>query len=472
MKMLSLQGMFKPRSVMVVGISNKPENLGYTVLLSLREFGFPGKVYLVNPRLTEILGLKVHNSLEEISETVDLAVICTSAEKVPSILQKIVDERKARWVVVYAAGFGELRTEEGLTLEEEIRRIIYGSEVHVVGPNCIGVYSFPGKINTLTGARDTYKLISELSGEGNVGFISQSGWFTIQFMSACVLRGVYLNKAVSTGNETDLTTTDFMECFAEDPEIRVISSYLEGVKDGRKFIETLKKTTLKKPVIIWKVGKTNVGKEAVKSHTGSLAGSAEIYDAVFRQFGVVSAEGNEDLIDYTVTFATCKSFLGKGRVGIVSGPGGFAVATAEACEKFGLKIPKLSSQTVEKLRKVLPKFAGGLLNPVDLTMRVGMEPELYRNALEVVAEDENVDLLIVVGNPPIYQTIKDLVKNLEKPVFAVLGYFKDFFEETKKLVKIGVPTYPSPEKAVKSIKALLNYQTYLEKKNVGSGAWI
>jgi len=293
--------------------------------------------------------------------------------------------------------------------------------------------------------------------KGNVGLTSQSGWFCGFYIHKCAMRGVRFSTIISSGNEADFTTIDFLEYLGEDEDTEVITLYLEGVKDGKSFLKVSKAITPKKPIVIWKVGLTKAGSRAAFSHTGSLAGQEGVYGAVFRQAHIVQAFSSKELIDLTVGFSLCRKPKGN-NVGIISSPGGFAVATADACEMFGLNVPRLSEETSKALKKVLPQYSS-TLNPIDLTMTAIENPQFYPECMEILNSDDKIDSIIVVtGASVIYdEFIVESVREIDKPVMVVLTPYWIVETEPSPLVKAGIPTYAYPEEAAKSLAVLTQY---------------
>jgi len=325
----------------------------------------------------------------------------------------------------------------------------------IIGPNCVGFHR--SSISTIPGLPQPAEIKAILKEKGPVGMTSQSGWFCGFYIHKCALRGVRFSTAISSGNEADFTTTDFLEYLGEDEDTKVITMYLEGVKDGKRFLKVSKTITPEKPIIIWKVGLTKAGSRAAFSHTGSLAGQKGIYGAVFRQARIVQAFSSKELIDFTVAFSLCRNPKGN-RVGIISGPGGFAVAATDACERFGLNVPRLSDKTSKELKKVLPKHSS-TLNPVDLTMTVIENPQFFPECIKILDSDDKIDSIIVItGATMVYdEFIAKSVREIKKPVMVVLTPY--WTEETKlsALAKAGIPTYAYPEEAAKSLATLTQY---------------
>jgi acyl-CoA synthetase (NDP forming) len=426
----------------------------HLALMGLTESGFDGKIYPINPSAREIDGIKAYPNIKSVREPVDLAFIAVQAAKVIPILRECA-EKGVKGAIINSAGFKELGTKKGTEREEEVRRIASSTGMGVIGPNCVGFHR--SSMSTMPGLPQPAEIRAILKEKGNVGMTSQSGWFCGFYIHRCALRGVRFSTAISSGNEADFTTIDFLEYLGEDEDTKVITMYLEGVKDGKNFLKVSKAITPEKPIIIWKVGLTKAGSRAAFSHTGSLAGKEWIYGAVFRQTHIVQAFSSKELIDLTVAFALCKKPKGN-RVGIISSPGGFAVATADACERSGLNVPRLSEKTCKELEKFLPQYAS-TLNPVDLTMTAVENPQFYPECMKILDSDDKIDSIIVVtGASGIYdEFIEKSVREIEKPVMIVLTPYWTVETALSASAKAGIPTYAYPEEAAKSLAALTQY---------------
>jgi len=449
-----LKQIFNAHSVAIIGASRRMGHPGHLSLMGLVESGFGGKIYPINPSAKEIDGIKTYPNIKAVREPVDLAFIAVPAAEVIPVLRECA-EKGVKVAIINSAGFKELGTREGIEREEEVKRIASSTGMGIIGPNCVGFHC--SSISTMPGLPQPEEIRAILREKGNVGMTSQSGWFCGFYIHQCALRGVRFSTVVSSGNEADFTTIDFLEYLGEDEDTEVITMYLEGVKDGKSFLKVSKAITPKKPVIVWKVGLTNAGSRAAFSHTGSLAGQEGIYGAAFRQARIVQAFSSKELIDFTVGFSLCMKPKGS-NVGIISSPGGFAVATADACERFGLNVPRLCEKTSKALKKVLPQYSS-TLNPIDLTMTAIENPQFYSECMEILNSDDKIDSIIVVtGASVIYdEFIIKSVREIEKPVMVVLTPYWVLETEPSALAKARIPTHTYPEEAAKSLAALTQY---------------
>ncbi|MBW2093022.1 MAG: CoA-binding protein, partial [Deltaproteobacteria bacterium] len=288
-----LDPLFNPSSVAIIGASNDSHKSGGMFLKSLLDHRFAGQLYPVNPRSPEVMGLKSYSNVNDIPGEVDLAIITIPAQ---AALGAIADcaGKGVKFVIIHSAGFGELGP-EGKELEGKIVETAGAGGVRVVGPNCMGIYSPGAKINMVLPHLTAVENPPE---SGSVSFIGQSGWSTESMMIEGLQRGLRFSKVASIGNQIDLTASDYFEYFAADPKTKVIAAYLEGIKDGRRFLSLARRIAKKKPVIIWKSGRTEVGARAAQSHTGSLAVSDEVLHSAFKQSGIIRADTMYEVIDF------------------------------------------------------------------------------------------------------------------------------------------------------------------------------
>ncbi|MCS7139592.1 MAG: CoA-binding protein [Candidatus Nezhaarchaeota archaeon] len=458
--------LFYPNSVAVVGASDNPSKLSYLYLKNLVEGGYKGSVYPVNPRLEgkEVLGLKFYSDLLDIPGEVDLALIAVGARSVIDVLRRCSD-KGVKAAIVFASGFAESGGHEGRVLELEVRKIAEESGMVIVGPNCLGVVNLSIGLSTLLEAIIPRE-------PGNIAFISHSGSLMAGFLTLSSVRGFYVNKAISTGNEAVTTLNDYLEYFIEDPEVNVIAMYVEAIRDGRRFLELCSSTT--KSLVALKAGRTSSGRAAARSHTAALAGSVEVWSSVCKQVGIIQARTFNELYDIAVALACPLRPKGK-RVGIVSAPGGPAVVAADACEELGLMVPRLSIDSIEKLRSILPPFAS-TSNPVDMSASVLEDVSVYEGVLDVVCSDPNIDSVIVM--PPLMRHLVDVaamvidaVERYRKPVIVswtipIVPEVEELRRAVRLLGKNLIPNYYMPERAARAVAALWD-QTQIEMRKRG-----
>jgi len=470
---------FHPKSIAVIGVSADENAFGTRYLTGLINFGFKGKLYPVNPRGGSLLGLTVYPGVGDIPDRVDLAVISVPGRAVPGILESCL-MKGIKAAIVLSAGFSEIG-EEGKKLEGEINRIITKG-IRVIGPNCFGIYCPRGGLTVLPG-KDFPKET------GPVGLVAQSGQFTEMIVLASRGLGVRFSEAISYGNACDLNETDFIELLADDPETKVIACYIEGVKDGRRFLEVVHKALRVKPVLIWKAGLTSTGRKAATSHTGSLAGSESVWNTFFTQSGAIRVDTMDDLIDSAIA---CLHLLPRGgrRVALLSGSGGSAVIGADVFERSGLELPPFSAEVRQKISSYLPSIITGIQNPVDLGDPIPPAEKLAP-ILETIAGGEQVDTIIVGrmflsvkgpslvgGFPKSFEQGREGLREVPvmvkekygKPMVVVLseetsdaGPIEMEFEADRRNLRDyylanGIPVYPTLNRAAKAISNAVRYK--------------
>ena len=445
-----LRPLLEPRVVAVVGVSRQGKQ-GAVFLQGLLDPGFRGEVYVVNPGATEIMGVPSYPSVSALPKRPDLAILVLPAEPAIAVVRECA-ELGVPGVAMFTAGFNELGTSEG---EERARRLIQASagRVRIIGPNCMGAYN-PRVGIAMFGGMPALP--------GPVGLISQSGSLVQFIVTALAERGLGFSKAVSIGNQLDLTATDFLEAFAEDPETGVIAAYLEGVPDARRFAGVLRTVAACKPVILWKAGRAAAGARAARSHTGQLAGEFRIWQGLARQAGAVLVRDIEELTDTVVAAAALGGAPASGRqVAIVTGPGGPAVSASDACEEAGLALAELAPSTQEALRRVVAAAGTSVRNPVDVGMVLQGATAVYGEALRIALADSSVDAALVIGgdrsDPAAFaEMLIDARQRSGKPVlYAVGGRFFGGEEHLRRLAEGGVATAPTAERALRAYARLV-----------------
>jgi len=451
-----LDAFFHPQSVAVIGASRDPEKLGYAVLANLKEGGYPGRLYPVNPKADEILGLKAYPSVLDIPDPVDLAVVVIPYRFVPAVLEQC-GQKGVRAVVVISAGFREAGR-EGLERERELVEIARKYHLRLIGPNCLGV------IDTGTPLNATFA--AGMPPAGPIAFMSQSGALGTAVLDMALAGRIGFSKFVSLGNKADVSEIDLLEAWGDDPASRVILIYVEGLPDGQRFIQVARKVTRHKPVVAIKSGVTKSGSRAVSSHTGSLAGSEAAYKAAFRQAGVIRATSMEALFDYARAFAY-QPLLKGDRIGIVTNAGGPGILATDALEHAGLEIPRLARETVGALEAHLPGAASAA-NPVDVLGDA--LADRYEHAIRLVLADPNVDGLIVIVTPQAMTEIERtahvvgrMARETDKPVLGCFMGEARIEAGIEVLRQYGVPNYPFPERAAAALAAMSAYRRERER---------
>jgi len=475
---------FNPRSVAVVGASTNTFSMGYSYLNHLTTYGFKGQIYPVTPSYPEVLGYKAYPGLKDVPEPIDYVICCLSASKVPDLLREC-SEKNVGIIHLFTGRFSETGQKEAKRLEDEVLRLVNKFGIRLIGPNCIGIYN-PGQ-----GLSFAYDLPSE---PGKAGLVFQSGGACAELVYYASQRGIRFSKVVSYGNALDLDESDMLEYLAKDQETEIIACYIEGVKDGNKFIHSLKQAIAVKPVIILKAGRSSAGSKAAASHTASMAGDLNIWESSVRQAGAVMAHSIEDMIDLMVSFYFMPSIKGN-RVGIVGGGGGSSVLSADEWEKAGFDIPPLSSQIRERIKQILPEMWWDWLgNPLDLSIfpKEARNIDLNYEAMKIMTQSEDYDLVAAnfsIGAPvskeqlvirlrDYTKNIIELDKNKTNPIAVVLntgvlspGDFEDEKWKTlagmmSKLVARGIPVYSNPNRASRALGRFLKYCSRGDNLNV------
>ncbi|MBS7643119.1 CoA-binding protein [Candidatus Bathyarchaeota archaeon] len=456
-----LKPFFQPKSVAIIGASRNPTKSGYVVLENFVKFGYEGRVYPINPEADEILGVKAYPNVKDVPDEIDLAVIVLSAPAVPQVMRDCA-EKHVKCAVIISGGFGEVG-EEGMKREREVKEIIQKSGIRVIGPNCMGVVDTSTMVNTMFLPAKHFSKPER----GNIGFISQSGAFGLTMIDYLASEGIGISKFASYGNKIDVSESELLEYFSQDPETKVILMYVEAIDNGQKFIEVAKKVTKLKPVVALKAGRTAAGSKAVISHTGALSGAYTIYKGAFSQAGIIHADNVQELVDIGKAFSY-QPYAKGNRIAIITGGGGYGVIASDSCETLGLQVANLEDKTIENMRMSFPPHYV-VKNPVDLTGDASEGD--YKTALALTLEDKNVDgviMIILFQVPRLEETIVDAISETtsrlhDKPVIvSSIGG-----EYTKKMVRKlearKIPVYPTPERAVRAMAALVEYGTYVSK---------
>ena len=450
----SLEPIFSPRSVAVVGASRRRDSIGFALLHNLVMQEFEGSIYPVNPKASSIHSLKAYPSIAAIPDPIDLALIAVPKESV----LKVVDECIAvgvRGLVVITAGFSETGP-EGAGLEARLRAAVQQAGVRMIGPNCMGV------LNTDPEVRLNATFAPTPAQRGSIGFVSQSGALGVAILNAAHDLGVGLTQFASMGNKTDVDGNDLLELWEDDERTKVICMYLESFGSPRRFTETAKRVGHKKPILVVKSGRTAEGARAATSHTGAIAGADVTVSAFLEQCGVLRANTISELFDIARALVRCPLPAGD-RVGIVTNAGGPGIMVTDACINLGLAMADLSAGTREELAEFLPPEAS-LENPVD--MIASATPADYARTLDAVLQDEGVDSAIVINVTPLLSNPIDVMDQVakvahrhSKPVLAVIMATEDFYEEMKSR-RGHPPVYRFPESAARALSHLSRYAAW------------
>ncbi|RAP45477.1 acetate--CoA ligase alpha subunit [uncultured Methanosphaera sp.] len=451
--MKDLTGLFNPKSVAVVGASSQEEKVGYIITDNLKKCGFKGDIYPINTKADgELLGLPAYKSVLDIPGDVDLAVMSIPAKFMNSALEEC-GQKGIKNVIVITAGFKEVGG-EGVKLEQEMAEIAKKYDMNVQGPNCLG------SIDTHTPMNASFAQM--MPKPGNIAFVSQSGAMTVAILDWSISEGIGFSKVVSLGNKVDISEIDVIEQLADDENTDVILCYLEGISDGERFLEVMKRVTKIKPVVILKSGSSSAGARAVSSHTGALAGNDSTFDAAFENCGVMRARSMQDLFDYGSAFSNSDLPKGK-KIAVITNAGGGGVLTADKIEDIRLELAELSQETMDKLQEVIPS-EGSVQNPIDVLGDA--PPKRYEDTLDIVLAEDDIDSVIIMACPTasykpheVGEAIVKAKKKSDKPIMVVNMGGPSFVEENKVLRDNHISTFVFPETAVKALGALERYET-------------
>ncbi len=442
----SLQNLFYPDSLAVIGASDKPGKLGWNIFHNLLYHRFAGKLYPVNVKAETVQEVPAFSSIHDIEETVDAAIIMVPAAQT---LQAFEDccRKGIKMIVIESAGFAETG-ESGKSVEKELKRLAESNNCRFVGPNCSGI------INTHHNIVQSIGLVEELR-KGNIGLIAQAGVYAAGMLWG--IRHTMDFAVVATiGNKADINETDILEYLGEDKNVEVICMYLEDVKSGFRFIEVARRITAQKPVIILKSGRTEAGKKAVSSHTASLAGNDLIYDAVFKQAGIIRAWDNDHMFELARAFSKQPLPSGDGSL-VISYTGSLGVATADALSLNKMRPAELDEKTQAYLRAILPSYVG-CNNPVDYTF--DMNAEQVKETIEIGLQCDDISSFIVILQAETLDTYVSEFKKIDfrgKPILCCVPCKEFAMNEVIALEQAGFPVYSTPEEAVRALAVMYSY---------------
>ncbi len=450
-----LEALLMPRSVAIVGASAAPGKVGQAVLANMIAAGFPGRIVPVNPKADTLLGLPCLRSLADLDEKPDLVVI---AVPTPAVKGAVTDAIAAGVgaIIVITAGFKETGP-EGAALEAEITALCRRAGVRLMGPNCLGLINTQAKLNA--------SFAKQTPSVGSISVLSQSGALCTAILDWAAGRHLGLAKLISIGNKADLDETDFLEALAEDEATRVIVGYLENITAGDTFIKRAEAVAARKPVVILKVGTTAAGSKAASSHTGSLAGADIAYGAAFKRAGVIRAEGFEDMFDAATALAMQPLPRGN-RVAIITNAGGPGIMAADAVESSGLVVASLGEELRSELARQLPA-AASVGNPIDVLGDAG--PDRYAMAVAAAQSAPAIDAIIVILTPQAMTDPAAIARAIAqhahgaKPLLAVFMGGQEVMPGRDELVAAGLPDYSAPERAVRALKAMVEYAAWRER---------
>ena len=476
-----LDRLFNPRGLALIGASASPAKWGNVILLNILKGAFRGEVYPINPKTESIYGYKCYQKVTDIPGPVDVALVTTPAHLVSAIVDEC-GKKEIPFMVVVTSNFSEAG-QLGTEMEEEVVRKAGKYGIRIVGPNTMGIFSAKSDLHALM------PMVMPL--QGPVSMFSQSGNVGVQMLDYGEKENVGFEKFVSSGNEGDLTCVDYLQYFADDEDTKVIMGYVEGVGSNNNFLPISKEVSKKKPIVIMKGGRTQVGSSAAASHSGSLAGAVDINHAVFKQAGIVEVQTSLELIDTAKAFANYP--LPKGnRVGLITRGGGWGVITADSCEEAGLSVPPLSQEIIKKIDEMLPEY-WNRSNPIDLVATISYDP--FPEIMKMMAEWDGVDAVLALGagfksftyeyskelqGPPellevihkiddvfrksanqpdrMLELISKLVRETGKPIISVST--GSDYSHSHYIKNYGIVSFPTPERAVRVLKNMWEYSRF------------
>ncbi|MHA1448201.1 MAG: acetate--CoA ligase family protein [Candidatus Hodarchaeales archaeon] len=482
----SLDRLFTPRTVAMIGASNNLSKWGFIILHNILRASFNGKIYPVNPnpKYKEILGLETFRSVLDIPEEIDMAIIVVPAKFIPKVLEECI-EKGITAASIITAGFSETG-KEGTIKEREIVDLVKG-KMRFVGPNGMGIASGSVRLNAIM-------FPAEIS-PGNFSFVSQSGNLGVVGLIVANSRGVGINKFASSGNAADLSLSDYLEYLGGDPTTKVIGLYMEGLKpgEGRRFSELAKKISPHKPILILKSGTSKSGAKAAASHTAALAGKDEVFDAMFNATGIIRVNNLDEMFDFVICYNRLPAFTGN-NAGILTAGGGWGVLTSDSCSRNGINLPNLPDDVISKIDDILPSF-WARSNPVDTVGILNVKAS--EQILEILLSSTAFDAVMTLGgglfayfvnqginsrlitNPMAKEQFK-MVKELElqsmlkmislmqkynKPVFFTTILGPDLTESVHLLVKdLGFPVFYDPDRMTLCYKRLQRYYCMRKEK--------
>jgi acetyl coenzyme A synthetase (ADP forming)-like protein len=462
----SLNPFFKPRGVVIVGVSTSPEKLSFGVARNLIASGYQGAIHFVSQKRGMIFDRPIFDTLADVPDPVDLAVLIVPPKNMPETIH-LCGQRGIKAAILISSGFREAGA-EGAAFEEQCLETARKYGIRLIGPNCIGIIDTHLPL-------DTTFLQPPMPAQGNIGFVSQSGAFCAAMIDLMRGQGFGFSQIVSLGNQADVNETDALPAIAADSNTRVIVLYMESVSNGRRFVETAGRITPQKPVIVLKVGRSEPGKQAALSHTGALAGSESAFNAAFEKAGILRAESAEQMFDWARAMADCPLPQGP-RVAILTNAGGPGVIAADALETNDLLLAQLSDPTIQALSSLLPP-AASLHNPVD--MLASASSEVYAGCLRILLADSNVDsVLVILPPPPMYSSVSvadaliPVIHASVKPVALALMGSRLTKEALERFEQAHIPTYPFPERAASALGALVRRAEILKRIVRKEAQWI
>ncbi|USS40079.1 CoA-binding protein [Thermococcus aggregans] len=453
-----LERIFEPKSIAIIGASPRPGKIGNMVLKNIISGGYEGKIYPINPNYDEILGFKCYDSILDVPDTVDLAILAVPSSIVPKALEEC-GEHGVAGAVIFASGFSEY-SEHGRQLEDELLRISKKHGIRVIGPNCMGFFNAEAKLN----ATFSPGITSDIIRKGYAAFISQSGALSTAVLLEAASQGVYFDKFFTLGNKIDIDESDILLYLNQKESIKLVAIYMEGLREnkGRAFLDTAKKVSKTKPIVVLKAGKTEAGSKAARSHTGSLSGVYAIYQAAFNQANVIEVNTLRELLSFAKLLSVKHPIKGE-KIAIISGSGGAAVLATDGLESANIKITPLPEDIKSDLKELLsvPRYAA-IDNPMDLTFE-GATPENFEMAIKYIASKKVADIVLIclIGSRAVnvVETLIQLNEEVNMPLIACWTgkNRKEIIEAAELLNKNGIPVFDFPTEAGRYLGRYIQY---------------
>ena len=459
---VALDAIFNPRSVAVIGASDNPGKLGSHVMRSLTEGRYPGRIYPINPGKEEIFGIKTYSSLSRVPDSIDLSIIVLPAEQVSKMIKEC-HEKGARGIVLITAGFKEIEDKRGESLQKEITGLADQYGIKIIGPNTFGIVNLHLPINA------SFTPEFSLVEKGGISFVSQSGGMSHLMGFLSIQNKVGLSKIIGLGNRCNVDFAEMVEYLIKDSQTKVIAMYMEGIDQPKRLMEVTRRGNRQKPLLAYKVGRSSTSDKASQFHTGSLAGKHEIYESAFKQAGILTVGTSEELLDTAKALTMCPLPEGN-KVAVLSGQAGPGMAACDVCETEGLMIPPFSVETQKRVEELLPPLAIRT-NPVDMGP-AWYDSEAIKGIVHTVLEDKNIDAVILCimfasANRPAVGILTELLleRRTNKPILCCFSSPAGIWDdEIKRLEGSGIPNYPTPERAAKTLVNLFRFKKINESR--------
>jgi 3-hydroxypropionyl-CoA synthetase (ADP-forming) len=450
---------FNAKSIAVIGASTRPGKIGYEIVGSLAETGFEGNIYPIHLKEEPIHGLKSYKSIGDVPGDVDLAVVVTASSKAPQVIEEC-GRKGVKAVVIISGGFKELN-EEGQTIEKETVETARRFGIRIIGPNCVGIFNPRKKIDTFF--QPHYAMSRPKA--GNIAVLSQSGTYGLTILEWCFEADLGVSKFVSYGNKADISEIEMIRYLESDGDTGVIGLYLEGLDDGRDFLETAGKVSVEKPIVALKTGRTSEGSKAVKSHTGALAGDIAVFEGAMRQCGVISTNDISEMFE-VLKVLSLQPLPNGGRVAMVTNGAGPCIMAIDKMQNTNLSLARLNDKTLEDLREVLPSYCV-FDNPLDITGSA--DSEMYRVSIEALIKDENVDIVMpffVFQDGPIAHTADKMLESMKafsgkKTMVCVAAGSGFTSDQARKYHGAGVPVIATANNVVAALNRIVWYADWL-----------